>query len=500
MFCIKCGAQIPDDSSFCPQCGAPVSAENEAVESAAAVEKHNAAEKHAAAENAAAAEEYGAAREPDSDQDRQPGVNEARTAHFDKAKASDLDETQALDLEELVNEEITGPSGTGRKANGDETETISTAEIRRQINDAQESGAAAGEAYAAHRGAAGSGNTAGYGAQNNYGYRTSNGYGTGGRNSSDSIYQNGGWQTGPGYDPYGGAGGYGGGDGCGGTPPYGYNGGAAAARPPFWRSTAGRVVLALIIAAVAAAAGFFVWSYFYSNEVDMFDGIDITYDGADGNGTIQISAYKYDGHNRRIRDFTNDTDNFYFTADKENGLSNDEKVTVTLHYKKTQAKKYGLTITPTSKTYRVSGLSKASSSSQNAGSNASGSSGNTGNRSEAGHTASHSGESYSDYYLYETGYSYRDCPYDEYLWPTSAEYINDEDLEGFSSEDAQAIVNEIFANNGYIFQKKYWYDYFYVDRSEMYGTDPFISSQDKVRENLTEIEETNLETLLDYLN
>lgn len=31
MFCVKCGNEIPDDSSFCPFCGAPLSSANGAV-------------------------------------------------------------------------------------------------------------------------------------------------------------------------------------------------------------------------------------------------------------------------------------------------------------------------------------------------------------------------------------------------------------------------------------------------------------------------------------
>ena len=393
MFCMKCGTQIPDDSSFCPQCGASVSTEDNVSENAAV----------------------------------KAGTG---TESFDTIKASDTDETQELNLEELVNEEISAPSDTEHKANGDDTKIFETKEVHQHGN----AGYQAFDSYSSRNG---------YGGTTAYSYSDDNGN----------------------------------------------NGSAAAVRPSFWRSRAGKMFVAVLIAVVAAVAGLFIWMHFHTNAVDMFNGIDVLFNGTDGDGTIQISAYKYNGDNRKIQDFTKDTDNFYFSADKEDGLSNDDEVTVTLHYDEAKAKKYGLTMSPISKTYKVSGLTKASSA---------GGSSNSANSSGSSDSANHSGKSYSEYYLYETGYSYRSCPDNKYLWPTAYEYITDEDLQGFSKADAQAIINEIFADNGYIFKEDYWYNYFYRDRSALYTSHPYISSQDKVKANLTDIEKANLNKLMEY--
>lgn len=83
-----------------------------------------------------------------------------------------------------------------------------------------------------------------------------------------------------------------------------------------------------------------------ATEVDVFKSLDVTFEGYNGNGTVDIDNTATDKFSYSI----------YFDADKSDGLSNGDKVKITAEVSDSVLNKYNYILKETEKEYTVSGL------------------------------------------------------------------------------------------------------------------------------------------------
>lgn len=104
------------------------------------------------------------------------------------------------------------------------------------------------------------------------------------------------------------------------------------------------------------------------------------------------------------------------------------------------------------------------------------------------------------YYYYDSEHEsddfYDNVSDDGYLWPTSTQYISRSDLQAFSQDTVRAILNEIYARQGFVFEKEYWKTYF--ERKTWYNRDPNCTDQTTAEARMNSIEKANLNTIIAY--
>ncbi len=83
-----------------------------------------------------------------------------------------------------------------------------------------------------------------------------------------------------------------------------------------------------------------------------------------------------------------------------------------------------------------------------------------------------------------------------YILPTNTQLISAGDLYPFSQWEVRLIRNEIYARYGYTFQTEEIRDYFLTQ--SWYTPDPEVNSSTFTRDNMTETERANLDTILQY--
>lgn len=83
-----------------------------------------------------------------------------------------------------------------------------------------------------------------------------------------------------------------------------------------------------------------------ATEVDVFKSLEVTFEGYDGNGTVEIDDMSTDDFHYNV----------YFTADKEDGLSNGDKIKVTANVSDSILNNYNYYLKETEKEYTVAGL------------------------------------------------------------------------------------------------------------------------------------------------
>ncbi len=83
-----------------------------------------------------------------------------------------------------------------------------------------------------------------------------------------------------------------------------------------------------------------------------------------------------------------------------------------------------------------------------------------------------------------------------YILPTNTQLISASDLYPFSQREVSLIRNEIYARYGYTFQTEEVRDYFLTQ--SWYTPDPDVNSATFTRDSMTETEQANLDTILQY--
>lgn len=83
-----------------------------------------------------------------------------------------------------------------------------------------------------------------------------------------------------------------------------------------------------------------------------------------------------------------------------------------------------------------------------------------------------------------------------YILPTNTQLITAADLYPFSQKEVRLIRNELYARYGYTFQTEEIRDYFLTQ--SWYTPDPEVNSATFTRDNMTETEQANLDTILQY--
>ena len=110
----------------------------------------------------------------------------------------------------------------------------------------------------------------------------------------------------------------------------------------------------------------------------------------------------------------------------------------------------------------------------------------------------------NNYYYYTPGVGiasspsqdyYNEVPSDGYLWPSDVSPISDSDLNYFSQDEVNALLNEIYARHGFDFQTPRWSAYF--DAKSWYVRDPSCTIN-TVGSRLNSIEQKNVDTIVSY--
>lgn len=83
-----------------------------------------------------------------------------------------------------------------------------------------------------------------------------------------------------------------------------------------------------------------------------------------------------------------------------------------------------------------------------------------------------------------------------YILPTNTQLISVSDLYPFTQQEVALIRNEIYARYGYTFQTQEISDYFLTQ--SWYTPNPDVNSATFSRDNMTETEQANLDTILQY--
>lgn len=82
------------------------------------------------------------------------------------------------------------------------------------------------------------------------------------------------------------------------------------------------------------------------------------------------------------------------------------------------------------------------------------------------------------------------------IFPDSSyEYLDESDLEGYSEDEIQKGINDIFARNGLIFESEPFKSYYYSQ--DWYEAES--DDKDLIKSYMNEIENANIETLSDYI-
>lgn len=84
---------------------------------------------------------------------------------------------------------------------------------------------------------------------------------------------------------------------------------------------------------------------------------------------------------------------------------------------------------------------------------------------------------------------------DGYLWPTDSYYISYSDLDFMEKDTVRALLNEIYARHGYVFETARWSTYF--NNKSWYVKNPNVT-KDTVNGYLSSVEKKNIETIAAY--
>jgi len=85
---------------------------------------------------------------------------------------------------------------------------------------------------------------------------------------------------------------------------------------------------------------------------------------------------------------------------------------------------------------------------------------------------------------------------DYYLLPTDTQYISESDLYRFTKDEMNLVHNEIFARHGYTFKDETIRSYFLLQ--SWYVPDPDVNAETFDKSMLSECEQANLETIIQY--
>lgn len=118
------------------------------------------------------------------------------------------------------------------------------------------------------------------------------------------------------------------------------------------------LLIALIVAALGAAGWFAYNTFAGASEVDLTSNMsEISVYGYSGEGVLDDgTGMYYDGPQIGKGDVQSFYDSIVYTADKTEGLSNGDKITVTANYDKAAAKKCRIKVTNATRTFVVSDL------------------------------------------------------------------------------------------------------------------------------------------------
>lgn len=106
----------------------------------------------------------------------------------------------------------------------------------------------------------------------------------------------------------------------------------------------------------------------------------------------------------------------------------------------------------------------------------------------------------NNYYYYGEGAAYDNDYYynveeDGYLWPTDCYYISFGDLDFMTKDTVRAVLNEIYARHGYVFETARWSNYF--NSKSWYIPNPNVT-KNTVDKYLSSLEKENIETIAAY--
>lgn len=106
----------------------------------------------------------------------------------------------------------------------------------------------------------------------------------------------------------------------------------------------------------------------------------------------------------------------------------------------------------------------------------------------------------NNYYYYGKNAAYDNDYYynvaeDGYLWPTDAYLISYSDLDFMERDTVRAILNEIYARHGYVFETARWSTYF--NNKSWYVQNPNVTKK-TISGYLNSVEKDNIETIAAY--
>ena len=230
------------------------------------------------------------------------------------------------------------------------------------------------------------------------------------------------------------------------------------------------IPILVIVLLALAAGGFFGWKYFFNKTtVDLTRNIstqDIYLEGRDGEATVILDEEAlheradYPRGNEKAEQFMQTVS---YTAEPATGLSNGDTVVIRAIYSEETAKSLHINVKGEEKKFEVSGLEEKA----------------TINWDPLG---LFDGKDKTD----DTAQ-----PADTLIPEIDTRYYTDKDVQGKSKDDVQAMLNELYARHGYIFQdatlksqyeKQSWYK----------GTE---SDMSKVEQSFNTYEKKNLEYL-----
>lgn len=106
----------------------------------------------------------------------------------------------------------------------------------------------------------------------------------------------------------------------------------------------------------------------------------------------------------------------------------------------------------------------------------------------------------NNYYYYGQDAAYDNDYYynvaeDGYLWPTDSYLISFNDLDFMEKDTVRAVLNEIYARHGYVFETARWSTYF--NNKSWYVENPNVT-KDTVNGYLNSVEKKNIKTIASY--